>query len=60
MKSISASLVVLSGSLIVVASIFRSDAPGDNKDIGMLLGIATLVVGLIVWGMTVFRKDQQH
>jgi len=57
MKSISESLVVLSGALIVVASVFQSEARGDNKDIGMYLGVATVMVGLIVWGMTVFRKD---
>lgn len=54
---ISATLVVLSGAFMVVAGVFQSEARGDNKDMGMYLGIATVMVGLVVWCMTVFRKD---
>jgi hypothetical protein len=57
MKSISASLVVLSGAVLVIAGVARSDAPGDFNDIAMMLGAGTLFIGLMAWGMTLFKKD---
>ncbi len=54
MKSISASLVLLSGALMLMAA---SLSQGDLRDVTSMLGFIVVLVGLIVWVVTVFKKD---
>jgi hypothetical protein len=54
MKSISASLVVLSGALILIAGGLNT---GDFRDITLLLGPSVVLFGLVGWYVTVFKMD---
>jgi hypothetical protein len=55
MKSISASLVILSGALILLASTVGNGLV--LKDITFFIGCGTMLIGLIAWCVTLFRKD---
>jgi hypothetical protein len=54
MKSISASLVVFSGAIVLMAGSFRTD---DFGDLTLLLGGTVVLVGLVGWLVTVFKMN---
>jgi hypothetical protein len=60
MKSISASIVVLSGALLLIASGAAIGGFRGMSDIQAAAGIGTLIIGLFVWRKTVFTNDQQE